>query len=937
MPQELAGELHERVGSSSSSSSSSATAARASAAVVDSTEDSPARLNSSRRAAREYADWAWRLQRGKGVLRWKSFRQWRYCLMKSAGGDMFRRFKLTRPSTWLPEGEPTVELRKFSARDGQIQLALRHTDLDRIERHMVDSGLASPAQVAQAWRAFAVSGGSLVPVWKGDLVSVDDDSLAQHLDDMIQHNAPIVAAYKMSRAVAEASSTPSSPDLPEFSALDPPVSAPPSPPAPVVHDPPVAPVSHLSGAPLSDSVDPVELADPLEDLDEALREADEVVAPDADIKLLKKDRVVHWGQIVEGCKSCTNKHLSREKLKPGSTPKGVLAMLPLTPAKLFASTLALDFEDSTFAHVAPDGTRSVLVRHSVFREAMFDLWRRCGLTKDNGDGKMRFPVLLLDNRNKYPGATPLAAKSVTDLDRAWAAAGRPQPGHDAHDRPLVNGKPGLAPLYVVDWAELVEAFRAYAEEQTRASPSSKPDRVAAALVAMVPLTPAKLFSSASSHHLQSSTYQYVAGDGTLRLLVGHKLVARALRNLASQHGASVGQLDRDWFPMPSKTSLLDLPDAEPLGASSIADVERACEKAGRPGRQDAPVPEPPHNDKKRPAVAVAASPSVTPVSSVPSTPALSSVESTPEPPSKRARTSAAAPASVVPVVVEDKRAQRDALDEAKELGAKHFELETLRLAHAHALEHGAAAFLSLDIEMWERNTSDLLEFGWSTLELFKNRKTGKVETRRDTQHAVVKENAHRRNGKYSPDARDNFAFGRTVRLPQQAIYHTLAALLHTLSAHAHVFLIFHDPRADLRALDRIGFDTARDFEPDLRRLGALARDIAHREGGRVWVVDTQRLFSAWINRKVQTGLEKACLEVQVPTKPKLLHNAANDAYYTLNLFERLMDRQRTPSPTSTLLKHLDERARVDAERKLKVVADKAKRAEERREQSALAR
>ena len=50
-----------------------------------------------------------------------------------------------------------------------------------------------------------------------------------------------------------------------------------------------------------------------------------------------------------------------------------------------------------------------------------------------------------------------------------------------------------------------------------------------------------------------------------------------------------------------------------------------------------------------------------------------------------------------------------------------------------------------------------------------------------------------------------------------------------------------------------------------------------------------------------------------------------------------MDRQRTPSPTSTLLKHLDERARVDAERKLKVVADKAKRAEERREQSALAR
>lgn len=50
-----------------------------------------------------------------------------------------------------------------------------------------------------------------------------------------------------------------------------------------------------------------------------------------------------------------------------------------------------------------------------------------------------------------------------------------------------------------------------------------------------------------------------------------------------------------------------------------------------------------------------------------------------------------------------------------------------------------------------------------------------------------------------------------------------------------------------------------------------------------------------------------------------------------------MDRQRTPSPTSTLIKHLDERSRIDAERKRAVLADKAKRVEERMEQTALAR
>lgn len=425
------------------------------------------------------------------------------------------------------------------------------------------------------------------------------------------------------------------------------------------------------------------------------------------------------------------------------------------------------------------------------------------------------------------------------------------------------------------------------------------------LVAMLPLTPAKLFKSASPDKIRKYTYKH----GLSGVVVGYKFAVRAVVDLARRCGLEGSDIDRLRVFLPIRASATRLVDPDLLGADSIEDVERAWEAVGRPGRRREPGPVVESlAGKKRRAEAVADPSSSTASSPAPSTPALSSVESTPEPPAKKARTTVAvvprtAPAPVpAPVVIEDERTQRDALDAAKELGAKHFELETLRLAHAHALQHGAAAFLSVDIEMWERNTSDLLEFGWSTLELVKNRKTGKVETRRDTQHAgaplslfsllparelvltlsaplaVVKENAHRRNGRYSPDNRDNFAFGRTVRLPQQAIYHTLAALLHTLSAHAHVFLIFHDPRADLRALDRIGFDTAREFEPDLRRLGAPASGKVFNDGGKVWIVDTQRLFSAWINRKVQTGLEKACAEVQVPTKKALLHNAANDAF-----------------------------------------------------------
>lgn len=142
----------------------------------------------------------------------------------------------------------------------------------------------------------------------------------------------------------------------------------------------------------------------------------------------------------------------------------------------------------------------------------------------------------------------------------------------------------------------------------------------------------------------------------------------------------------------------------------------------------------------------------------------------------------------------------------------------------------------------------------------------------------MRENLKKRNGKYSPDNRDNFGYGTSVRLAQPAIYRTLAALVSTLSAHQHLFVIFHDPRADLRALDQLGFDTARDWQTDLRQLGAAADDSTLEEGGKVWVVDTQRLFSAWLNRRSQIGLEKACAEVKVPTKREHLHNAANDAH-----------------------------------------------------------
>ncbi|GAA5860767.1 hypothetical protein JCM1840_001956 [Sporobolomyces johnsonii] len=221
------------------------------------------------------------------------------------------------------------------------------------------------------------------------------------------------------------------------------------------------------------------------------------------------------------------------------------------------------------------------------------------------------------------------------------------------------------------------------------------------------------------------------------------------------------------------------------------------------------------------------------------------------------------------------------------------ELATVRLAYETARREGGATFLALDVEFWEFDQNFLLEFGWTILEYSKDAE-GKVEERRTNQHVVIKENEHRRNHRFAPDARDHFDFGRTLTLPLPTLKSLLHALLASLSSTSPVFLIFHDPNMDLRALAKLGFDVRREFECDLTR-------VAQREAGQggVWVVDTQRLFEGWMERRGQVGLEKACKELEVPTKR--LHNAGNDAHYTLDLFERLMDRARRPALDSELV------------------------------------
>ncbi|GAA6054447.1 hypothetical protein JCM3770_007221 [Rhodotorula araucariae] len=517
---------------------------------------------------------------------------------------------------------------------------------------------------------------------------------------------------------------------------------------------------------------------------------------------------------------------------------------------------------------------------------------------------------------------------------------------------LTSGSPEKAarhvvPKELVDWEGIVSACEGFtkAHERSQAQP---------AIQALLPLTPAKLFEGLDAE-VCGVVFHAGGTDGAGQLYVKYGLVKRALRRL-KQMGAFAGAKSSFRFRVNVTRSTI-LEGAKFSILASLDDLFAAGEyaQAGQrslepmAGENPATVAKLAHKlSKKRLAAAAESLPTPAP-----------SVEATPEPRAKKVRVDDApspAPQGVTPPPSPTvapgstpprtnsaepaffsgdlKRTYQDLVAEAKEHGLKHFELETLRLSYTHAQRHGGAAFVALDVEFWERSQDFLLEFGWSSVEFVAHPETGKVEARRDDQHVVVKENRSKRNGRFAPDARDHFDFGRTIHLPQRTIYHTLAALLDSLSAHQHVFLIFHDPRADLRCLGQIGFDADRYFHSDLRDLGASPQGSEKVTEGKVWVVDTQRLFSAWINRKAQIGLEKACTEVKVPTKR--LHNAGNDAHYTLDLFERLMNRKRAVAPGSPLVLEVDARFKAEAKRRARQSKEKAQRLAEKQEQKELA-
>ncbi|BGP10593.1 hypothetical protein JCM10049v2_006485 [Rhodotorula toruloides] len=292
-----------------------------------------------------------------------------------------------------------------------------------------------------------------------------------------------------------------------------------------------------------------------------------------------------------------------------------------------------------------------------------------------------------------------------------------------------------------------------------------------------------------------------------------------------------------------------------------------------------------------PSTSASSTPTATPPTSLEPTPEPSDFFDVPDP--------VYPPDFPVPPKLQDPDAR--AIADAKSVALARMHLESLRSAFEHAARTGDAAFVALDVEFWERDYDVLLEFGWTVLDFQKDEETGEIHPHREDQHILVRDNMHRKNSKYVSDRRHLFQFGRSLVYDQRKIATLLQGMLANYATSKTLYLIFHDPNMDLKALHQLGFDVQNDFAYDLRKLGS------GREEGKCWVVDTQTLFAGWMARKCQVGLLQACEQVEI--KPKALHNAGNDAHYTLELFEKLMDRSAMPSASSKLVATLDNRMR----------------------------
>ncbi|GJJ72437.1 hypothetical protein EMPS_04794 [Entomortierella parvispora] len=169
-------------------------------------------------------------------------------------------------------------------------------------------------------------------------------------------------------------------------------------------------------------------------------------------------------------------------------------------------------------------------------------------------------------------------------------------------------------------------------------------------------------------------------------------------------------------------------------------------------------------------------------------------------------------------------------------------------------------FVSVDIESYEMDHSKILEIGWSIwdsgLNVFQDK------------HYAVQEYRHLKNGRWVADRRDRFMFGETLWAPLKECAMTFQDDLEKAARYndqGQYALIAHDMGSDEKYLRQMGVKFPKGMiQFDTKDMNAARANSAHDSTKLETVLD-------------QMDIENYCL-----------HNAGNDAHYTLELFLALI-------------------------------------------------
>lgn len=162
-------------------------------------------------------------------------------------------------------------------------------------------------------------------------------------------------------------------------------------------------------------------------------------------------------------------------------------------------------------------------------------------------------------------------------------------------------------------------------------------------------------------------------------------------------------------------------------------------------------------------------------------------------------------------------------------------------------------YITIDFESYEKDHSYLLEVGWTIY--------CKEKQQFSDRHYILMENRHLRNGDYVVDRKDRFLFGNSVWVTKSE---TAEDLQDDLDQFQPYVLIAHNLKSDLDYLKKLNVEIQAEDTVDTIELAAHYYDDPH----------LQTQLGALLD---SLDIEHFCL-----------HNAGNDAHYTMELFLKLM-------------------------------------------------